>query len=68
MMRDFSDTVIGFCGLMLAMVPQYLEVIDASVKIAAGLGGLALLYLSIEHKRLLIKKEKQTNKNDEKDN
>lgn len=53
---------------MLAMIPQYLEVIDFSVKITAGLGGLALLYLSIEHKRLLIKKEKQNNKKDEKDN
>lgn len=68
MMRDFTDTIIGFCGLMLAMIPQYLEVIDFSVKITAGLGGLALLYLSIEHKRLLIKKEKQNNKKDEKDN
>jgi len=67
-MKDFTDTIVGFFGFVVAIVPQFLELIDASVKIAAGIGGLALLYYSIQHKRLQIKKEKEQSKHNEKDN
>lgn len=67
-MKDFTDTITGVSGFIIAVIPQYIETLDSSVKILAGIGGLALLWYSIQLKRLQIKKEKEQSKQNEKAN
>lgn len=53
-----DKTLKGYVGVVLGIVIPSLDVINSSIQVMAGTGGLVLLFLTIRHKYLQIKELK----------
>lgn len=57
-MKDGS-TYYGILGTVMAFVSQWLDTLNVLIQLIAGVGGLALLFYSIQVKRLEKRKLKK---------
>lgn len=59
LLTDLFTDLTGATGIIITFQSFQLEGVEQLIRLFAGAGGLILLVLSIQYKRILIKKEKE---------